>query len=243
MGTAAPPPIASGPGRSRRTTTTREMCHKSPARCHRRGCPYRKPKTADRAANRPILAPMSDLCKLIWCTLIGLFRSRAALEAGALSLRNRRRHRGARLRPPAAAPSDAAGIAACGGRAARVLRAPRARHQSEHPPRGARSALGVLAQCRQGASSPSSRFGASSAVSSDPSTISRPPSIASRRSKALGLDRHRPRRCQTRETSVRVGPLDAAGTSRSQVLDPLHIGQQFAGWSSSALQGQNKCRT
>jgi len=72
MGTAAPPPIASGPGRSRRTTTTREMCHKSPARCHRRGCPYRKPKTADRAANRPILAPMSDLCKLIWCTLIGL---------------------------------------------------------------------------------------------------------------------------------------------------------------------------
>ena len=48
MGTAAPPPIASGPGRSRRTTTTREMCHKSPARCHRRGCPYRKPKTADR---------------------------------------------------------------------------------------------------------------------------------------------------------------------------------------------------
>ena len=25
--------------------------------------------------------------------------------------------------------------------------------------------------------------------------------------------------------------------------DLLHIGQQFAGWSSSALQGQNKCRT
>ena len=141
MGTAAPPPIARGPGRSRRTTTTREMCHKSPARCHRRGCPYRKPKTADRAANRPILAPMSDLCKLIWCTLIGLFRSRAALEAGALSLRNRRRHRGARLRPPAAAPSDAAGIAACGGRAAHALRASRAR-----PDRGRSSAAAL--RCR-----------------------------------------------------------------------------------------------
>src|SRR6516164_3185877 len=79
------------------------------------------PKRLTATANRPILAPKSDLCKLIWCTLIGLFRSRAALEAGALSLRNRRRHRGARLRPPAAAPSDAAGIAACGGRAARAL--------------------------------------------------------------------------------------------------------------------------
>src|SRR5262249_5569497 len=42
------------------------------------------------------------------------------------SLRNRR-HRGVRRRPPAAAPSDAAGIAACGARAARALRAPRAR--------------------------------------------------------------------------------------------------------------------
>jgi hypothetical protein len=26
-------------------------------------------------------APMSDLCSLIWCALIGLFRSRAALKA------------------------------------------------------------------------------------------------------------------------------------------------------------------
>jgi hypothetical protein len=29
---------------------------------------------------------MSDLCTLIWCTLIGLFRSRAALEAEILVL-------------------------------------------------------------------------------------------------------------------------------------------------------------
>ena len=31
---------------------------------------------------------MSDLCRLIWCTLIGLFRSRAALEAEILVLRH-----------------------------------------------------------------------------------------------------------------------------------------------------------
>jgi len=31
---------------------------------------------------------------------------------------------------------------------------------------------------------------------------------------------------------MRLGPR--------QVLDPLRIGQQVAGWSSSALQGQNK---
>ena len=31
---------------------------------------------------------MSDLCKLIWCALIGLFRSRAALEAEILVLRH-----------------------------------------------------------------------------------------------------------------------------------------------------------
>jgi hypothetical protein len=30
---------------------------------------------------------MSDLCRLIWCALIGLFRSRAALEAEVLVLR------------------------------------------------------------------------------------------------------------------------------------------------------------
>ena len=46
--------------------------------------PTANPKRLTATANRPILAPMSDLCKLIWCTLIGLFRSRAALEAGAV---------------------------------------------------------------------------------------------------------------------------------------------------------------
>src|SRR5437763_13355232 len=65
-------------------------------------------------------------------------RSNISVEAAAHSLRNRRRHRGARRRPPAAAPSDAAGIAACGGRAARALRAPRAR-----PDRGQSSAAAL----------------------------------------------------------------------------------------------------
>jgi hypothetical protein len=31
---------------------------------------------------------MSDLCRLIWCAVIGLFRSRAALEAEILVLRH-----------------------------------------------------------------------------------------------------------------------------------------------------------
>ena len=31
---------------------------------------------------------MSDLCRLMWCALIGLFRSRAALEAEILVLRH-----------------------------------------------------------------------------------------------------------------------------------------------------------
>jgi hypothetical protein len=31
---------------------------------------------------------MSDLCRLIWCALIGLFRPRAALEAEILVLRH-----------------------------------------------------------------------------------------------------------------------------------------------------------
>jgi hypothetical protein len=31
---------------------------------------------------------MSDLCRLIWCALIGLFRSRAALEAEIVVLRH-----------------------------------------------------------------------------------------------------------------------------------------------------------
>src|SRR5262249_62203203 len=50
----------------------------------------------------------------------------------AFNLRSRR-HRGARRRPPAAAPSNAAGIAACGARAAPALPAPHA------PPGGRRS--------------------------------------------------------------------------------------------------------
>src|SRR5258708_34561326 len=33
---------------------------------------------------------MSDLCGLIWCALIGLFRSRAALEAAIVVLRHQR---------------------------------------------------------------------------------------------------------------------------------------------------------
>ena len=121
-------------------------------------------------------------------------------------------------------------------------------HQSEHSPRGARSALGVLAQCRHGASWPSSRFGASSAVvfrSVDDlkATINRFIADTNADPKPLvwTADPHRPRRCQTRETSVRVGPLDAAGTRAR--CSPLRIRQQVAGWSSSALQGQNKCRT
>jgi hypothetical protein len=31
---------------------------------------------------------MSDLCRLVWCALMGLFRSRAALEAEILVLRH-----------------------------------------------------------------------------------------------------------------------------------------------------------
>jgi hypothetical protein len=52
-------------------------------------CAYRKLKTADR--DREIggySLPMSDLCRLMWCALIGLFRSRAALEAEILVLRH-----------------------------------------------------------------------------------------------------------------------------------------------------------
>jgi hypothetical protein len=37
---------------------------------------------------------MSDLCRLIWCALIGLFRSRAALEAEILVLRHQLNVRG-----------------------------------------------------------------------------------------------------------------------------------------------------
>jgi hypothetical protein len=47
--------------------------------------PTANPKRLTATANRLILAPMSDLCRLIWCALIGLFRSRVALEAEILS--------------------------------------------------------------------------------------------------------------------------------------------------------------
>jgi hypothetical protein len=37
------------------------------------GCPHRKLKLAGRSpANRLIIAPMSDLCRLIWCAMVGL---------------------------------------------------------------------------------------------------------------------------------------------------------------------------
>jgi hypothetical protein len=52
-------------------------------------CPYRKPKKADlrpRIGRYSLL--MSDLCRLICCALIGLFRSRTALEAEILVLRH-----------------------------------------------------------------------------------------------------------------------------------------------------------
>jgi hypothetical protein len=61
-----------------------------------RGAPPRKkdlslPQTQNScltSANRSIVRSMSDLCRLIWCGLIGLFRSRAALEAEILVLRH-----------------------------------------------------------------------------------------------------------------------------------------------------------
>src|SRR5260221_11928234 len=53
------------------------------------GCPYRKPKTADRdRESADTRCPMSDLCRLIWCALIGLFRPRAVLQAEVLVLRH-----------------------------------------------------------------------------------------------------------------------------------------------------------
>jgi hypothetical protein len=53
------------------------------------GCPHRKLKLAGRSpANRLIIAPMSDLCRLIWCAMVGLVRSRAALQAEVLVLRH-----------------------------------------------------------------------------------------------------------------------------------------------------------
>src|SRR5262245_65976155 len=39
-------------------------------------------------ANRLIIFAMGDLCRLLWCAVIGLFRSRAALQAEILVLRH-----------------------------------------------------------------------------------------------------------------------------------------------------------
>ena len=50
--------------------------------------PTANPKRLTATANRLILLPMSELHRLIWCVLIGLFRSRAALEAEILVLRH-----------------------------------------------------------------------------------------------------------------------------------------------------------
>ena len=53
------------------------------------GCPYRKSRSSCRiVANPAMLSPMGDILKLIWWTVIGLFRSRASLEAEILVLRH-----------------------------------------------------------------------------------------------------------------------------------------------------------
>ena len=52
-------------------------------------CPYRKTLSAwPIAANRAMNCLMRDVLKLIWWGLIGLFRSRASLEAEILVLRH-----------------------------------------------------------------------------------------------------------------------------------------------------------
>ena len=40
------------------------------------------------SANRLIIGPMSDFCRLIWCAMVELVRSRAALQAEILILRH-----------------------------------------------------------------------------------------------------------------------------------------------------------
>ena len=52
------------------------------------GCPYRKLKQLTDARESVDSPIMSELCRLIWCALIGLFRPRAALEAENLVLRH-----------------------------------------------------------------------------------------------------------------------------------------------------------
>src|ERR1700730_5199080 len=51
-------------------------------------CPYATPNQLTDPANRSIFPSMSDLFRLIWYALIGLFRSRVALEAEILVLRH-----------------------------------------------------------------------------------------------------------------------------------------------------------
>jgi hypothetical protein len=55
-------------------------------------------------------------------------------------------------------------------------------------------------------------------------------------------DPHRPRRCQTRETSVRVGPLDAAGTRARCSIRSASDSRLPAG-PQARYKGKTKCRT
>ncbi len=50
--------------------------------------PVRNPKRLAAKGESAMLAIMSDLCRLFWCALVGLFRSRAALAAEVLVLRH-----------------------------------------------------------------------------------------------------------------------------------------------------------
>ena len=50
--------------------------------------PTANPRWLTVAANRSIISGMGDLCRLIWCVVIGLFRSRAALHAENIVLRH-----------------------------------------------------------------------------------------------------------------------------------------------------------
>src|SRR5437016_14612201 len=50
--------------------------------------PTANPRWLTVAANRPIISGMGDLCRLIWCVMIGLFRSRAAVHAENIVLRH-----------------------------------------------------------------------------------------------------------------------------------------------------------
>jgi hypothetical protein len=56
--------------------------------CIARGVPTANPKPLTATANRLILAPGERPLQINWCALIGLFRSRVALEAEILVLRH-----------------------------------------------------------------------------------------------------------------------------------------------------------